>query len=230
MDDLIEIILDIEEGSTHTSNDSFSDNEQERHEGVCFKSIEGHTDDILCLDFNHPKGILVSASLDGVVRAWDLYRNQHLGNIEGHTEPVRCLQLNEARLLTGSNDCTIKQWDLSLISNEHSDETLARETFTLRGHQAAITTFDASQHMLVSGSNDRTIRQWDLETQECVLSLDVSWEFQQGNQMDYLHDFVGALQVWDFAMATGTLDGKIRMWDSKLFILRQVCMVLISLQ
>lgn len=225
IEDLNDTILDIEEGVSSTSSSSTKQTRYDEYNddyemGVCFKSFEGHMDDITCLDFNHPKGILVSASLDGEVRAWDLYRNQYLGNIEGHVLPVRCLQLNEARLLTGSNDGTIKQWDLSLIPNEpFNDTSIVKETFTLKGHQSGVTTFDADQHTLVSGSNDKTIRQWDLETQQCILSLDVLWEFNQKSNVDAVNDFVGALQFWDFALATGTSDGKIRMWDSKLCIL-----------
>lgn len=242
--------MDIEEGgsvSMKTKEDDLYDDEEDDYEiGTCFKSLEGHTDDILALDFNHPKGMLVSSSMDGTVKAWDLYRSRFLGNIEGHTRTVRCLHLNEARLLTGSDDGTIKQWDLSLIpapSSESSvfssapsspsltaiDGSIVAETFTLEGHQKEITAIDASQHTCVSGSNDKTIRQWDLETQQCVLSLDVLWASSGNNQLGVVdswldtafgygyatHDFVGALQCWDFALASGTSDGKIRMWDCK---------------
>ncbi|KAG0184038.1 Mitochondrial fission protein [Apophysomyces sp. BC1034] len=90
--------------------------------------------------------------------------------------------------------------------------------------------------MAVSGSNDKTMRQWDLETQQCILTLDVVWASKSSagststwdNMMsldhwslDSLHqtffepscDFIGSLQFWNFALASGTMDGKIRMWD-----------------
>ncbi|KAL9537819.1 hypothetical protein MBANPS3_011431 [Mucor bainieri] len=249
IDDLNDAIMDIEEGGSGRAllkserGDSDEDSDEDEVEpGTCFKTLEGHTDDVVCVDFNHPKGMLVSSSMDGSVKAWDLYRNRCLGNLEGHTGVVRCLHLNEARLLTGADDHTIKQWDLSLIppsfdsfSSTPSSPSLTAtdggggivsETFTLEGHQGEITALDASQSSVVSGSNDKTIRQWDLETQQCVLTLDVMWASKNGGggivdswldtAINYgyaAHDFVGALQFWDFALASGTSDGKIRMWD-----------------
>lgn len=280
VDDLNDAIIDIEEGgsiSGRTSkldrggNESDSDDE-DFESGTCFKTLEGHTDDVLCLDFNHPKGMLVSSSMDGTVKAWDLYRNRCLGNLEGHTGVVRCLHLNEARLLTGSDDNTIKQWDLSLIppppqsfsgssvfsstpsspSLTAIDGGIVNESFTLEGHQGEVTAIDANQSSVVSGSNDKTIRQWDLETQQCVLTLDVMWASKNGGgggggggggrgivdswldtAMNYgyaSHDFVGALQFWDFALASGTSDGKIRMWDCKYKWFLYICFTCLHFQ
>ena len=78
------------------------------------------------------------------------------------------------------------------------------------------------------------MKQWDLETQQCVLTLDVMWASNSAGSsgsswkrldqwsLDGLtsffepsHDFVGALQFWNFALASGTIDGKLRMWDCK---------------
>lgn len=195
--------------------------------------------------------MLVSSSMDGTVKAWDLYRNKCLGNLEGHQGLVRCLQLDDARLLTGSDDGTIKHWDLSLIDASSSissfsafssapsspsltatdsNNGLINETFTLEGHQSEITAIYANQHSVVSGSGDKTIKQWDLETQQCMLTLDVLWACGNSNNNNNVdswldnssssygyatHDFIGALQFWDFALASGTSDGKIRMWDCK---------------
>ncbi|KAI8639622.1 WD40-repeat-containing domain protein [Parasitella parasitica] len=255
VDDLNDTIIDIEEGGSiggrasksDRGNESDSDDE-DFESGTCYRTLEGHTDDILCLDFNHRKGMLVSSSMDGTVKAWDLYRNRCLGNVEGHKGIVRCLHLNEASLLTGSDDHTIKQWDLSLIPPPQQnfpgsslfsftpsspsltaiDGGIVNETFTLEGHQGEVTALHANQANAVSGSNDKTIRQWDLETQQCLLTLDVMWASKNGGggggvveswldtAMNYgyaAHDFVGALQFWDFALASGTSDGKIRMWD-----------------
>lgn len=89
----------------------------------------------------------------------------------------------------------------------------------------------------VSGANDKTMKQWDLETQQCVLTLDVMWatnstasssklhtqvplgQWSLDGLYDYLEmseNYIGALQFWNFALASGTIDGKIRMWDRKL--------------
>ncbi|KAI8968562.1 WD40-repeat-containing domain protein, partial [Mycotypha africana] len=201
--------------------------------GTCFKTLQAHTDDILDLDFNHPRGMLVSSSLDGTVKAWDLYRYRCLGNLEGHKSIVRCLQMEGSHLLTGSDDSTLKFWDLSTIPNSSSDSSVissstvsdeaivTNELFTLEGHRAEITAIDFNDTQIVSGSNDKTIRLWNIETQQCLSSLDVLWTSKgletssviNHNYAYAAHDFVGALQFWDFALATGTSDGKLKMWD-----------------
>lgn len=60
---------------------------------------------------------MVSSSLDDTLRVWDLRHGRCSGQLEGHANLVRCLQLDDARLLTGSDDGTIKQWDLSCFSS-----------------------------------------------------------------------------------------------------------------
>ncbi|KAI8095729.1 WD40-repeat-containing domain protein [Thamnidium elegans] len=253
IDDLNDAILDIEEGGSvrlRSDRESIDDEEEEYESGTCFKTLEGHKDDVICLDFNHPRGMMVSSSMDGTVRAWDLYRNKCLGSIEGHQGLVRCVQLDDARLLTGSDDGTIKHWDLSLIDATASSSSISsfsvfssapsspsltavssssgllNESFTLEGHQGEITCLYADRNSVVSGSGDKTIKQWDLETQQCLLTLDVLWASGNSNNIvdSWLdnstssygyaaHDFIGALQFWDSALASGTSDGKIRMWD-----------------
>lgn len=121
VDGLNEAIINVEEGGRETDSvqpdtETTTESDDEPIEpGVCYKSLQGHDDSIVCLDFNHPKGMLVSSSMDGTVRAWDLHRNVCLGSLDGHTSVVRCLDLNEARLVTGSDDGSIKYWDLSAI-------------------------------------------------------------------------------------------------------------------
>lgn len=198
--------------------------------------------------------------MDGTVKAWDLYRNKCLGNIEGHQGLVRCLQLDDARLLTGSDDSTIKYWDLSLIDATASSSSISSfsvfssapsspslapvdqnnglitESFTLEGHQGEITCLFADSNSVVSGASDKTIKQWDLERQECVLTLDVLWASGNSNSNSIVdswldnssygyaaHDFIGALQFWNSALASGTSDGKIRMWDCKLYMCVCAC-------
>ncbi|KAI9499357.1 WD40-repeat-containing domain protein [Zychaea mexicana] len=257
---------DSDAASSRTGIQDEADSEDEIYErGTCYKTLEGHADDVLCVDFNHPKGILVSSSMDGTVRAWDLHRNRCLGSLEGHTSLVRCMQLDNACLLTGSEDGSIKQWNLtaispaptpsstssaatSAVSSGRSSPELASNddnmlpvlndccVGNLEGHHAEVTALFSDQTMAVSGANDKTMKQWDLETQQCVLTLDVMWASNSAGSgssssgwramksldqwsLDGLHsffepsNFVGALQFWNFALASGTIDGKLRMWD-----------------
>jgi len=100
--------------------------------------------------------------------------------------------------------------------------------FTLEAHVAEITALHFRNDTLVSGSADKTLRQWDLVKGRCVQTLDVLWAAAQasatmgsndgqwrqtGRLPDASADFVGALQVFDAALACGTADGMVRLWD-----------------
>ena len=115
--------------------------------------------------------------------------------------------------------------------------------FTLQAHVAEITALHFRGSTLVSGSADKTLRQWDLERGRCVQTLDVLWAAAQASTINPSanatggdanttageggwwrptggrlppaaeSDFVGALQVFDAALACGTADGMVRLWD-----------------
>jgi division protein 1 len=100
--------------------------------------------------------------------------------------------------------------------------------FTLEAHVDEVTALFFRGDTLISGSADKTLRQWDLEKGRCVQTLDVMWAAAQasatmgsiegtwrqtGRLPDASADFVGALQVFDAALACGTADGMVRLWD-----------------
>ena len=113
--------------------------------------------------------------------------------------------------------------------------------FTLQAHVAEVTALHFRGSTLVSGSADKTLRQWDLEKGRCVQTLDVLWAAAQASTINPASnnggstagngssggwwrptsgrtptgdaDFVGALQVFDAALACGTADGMVRLWD-----------------
>jgi mitochondrial division protein 1 len=97
---------------------------------------------------------------------------------------------------------------------------------------------------LVSGSADKTIRVWDLNAGKCVQTIDVltviaqsanpqlaSWSIGRRAGSDWRSAsfnasargrdaspeaaFIGGLQCFENALATGTSDGIIRLWDCK---------------
>lgn len=107
---------------------------------------------------------------------------------------------------------------------------------TLDAHIGEVTALYFQGRNLVSGSADKTLRQWDLENGRCIQTLDVLWAAAQAvssnvddNAWDgdgisksssraanhTEADFVGALQCFDAALACGTADGMVRLWDCK---------------
>ncbi|USW57282.1 Putative WD40/YVTN repeat-like-containing domain superfamily [Septoria linicola] len=122
----------------------------------------------------------------------------------------------------------------------HGNGTQDCHMFTLSSHVAEVTALNLHGTTLVSGSADKTMRQWDLEKGRCVQTLDVLWAAAQattlstpvpgtslngtanegswwkptgGRLQNAEADFIGALQVFDTALACGTADGMVRLWD-----------------
>ena len=86
------------------------------------QTLSGHSTPITTLDFSEPYGTLISAAQDDPQpRAWDLLSGQEIGRLPGHTGTVKCLQVEDHVCLTGSEDSTIRLWDLRRVENEDVD-------------------------------------------------------------------------------------------------------------
>ncbi|KAK4617660.1 Mitochondrial division protein 1 [Fulvia fulva] len=125
---------------------------------------------------------------------------------------------------------------LPLQATYQSDAMAECHMLTLQAHVAEVTALNFNGNTLVSGSADKTLRQWDLENGRCMQTLDVMWAAAQastlnppakqevseaggwwrptgGRVQSAEADFIGALQVFQTALACGTADGMVRLWD-----------------
>lgn len=123
------------------------------------RTLAGHTDGVLCLQFNERLSrpafpVLISGSNDRTVRVWNMETGQQLHCLRGHTRAVRALQFDEVTLITGSMDYTLKVWDWRR----------GKCINTLRGHTEGVVCLNYDSNVLASGSVDSTINVWNLRT------------------------------------------------------------------
>ncbi|CAJ0961759.1 unnamed protein product, partial [Mesorhabditis belari] len=114
--------------------------------------------------------------------------------LKGHDEHlVNCLQIHSGRIVAGSNDDTLRVWNVD-------DAQLA---FTLTGHMDAIWTTLVSDDgkYTVSGSSDQTVRIWCGQT-------GVQRHVLQGHT-----DTVTCISLHGTTLVSGSEDGTLRVWD-----------------
>ncbi|ROT40607.1 mitochondrial division protein [Sodiomyces alkalinus F11] len=182
--------------------------------GRCMGLLEGHAASVRALQVED--NILATGSRDATIRLWDLSR--------AHYDP------HGGQFGRGGDE------DDDGIAFENPDDQPVEppegsmadcELITLRAHVDEITALHFRGDIMVSGSSDKTLRHWDLEKGRCVQTLDVMWaaaqasaslgsesSWRQTNRaLDRTADFVGAVQVFESALACGTADGMVRLWD-----------------
>lgn len=176
--------------------------------------LEGHTASVRTLQVED--NILATGGMDATIRLWDLSKahydphGSHFGKDDEEDDGMAFENPDDQPVdpPAGSmSDCAL---------------------FSLQAHVDEITALHFRGDVLVSGSADKTIRHWDLEKGRCVQTLDVMWAAAQASASvstgeeawrqtnrapDQTADFVGALQVFDSALACGTADGMVRLWD-----------------
>lgn len=182
--------------------------------GRCIGILEGHTASVRALQVED--NILATGGADATIRLWDLSRSTYdpygYGKDENEDEDAIAFENPD---------------DQPVDPPEGSMDDCA--LYTLEAHVDEVTALHFRGDVLVSGSADKTIRHWDLERGRCVQTLDVMWAAAQasatsgttatggwrpsGRSTSASADFVGALQVFETALACGTADGLVRLWD-----------------
>jgi division protein 1 len=180
--------------------------------------LEGHLSSVRCLQVEDD--IVATGSMDASIRLWDLSKAQYA--------PRESNRINKEEPEEDDGLDFENEGDPPPPPPPNSMQDCP--LFSLEAHVAEITALHFRGDTLVSGSADKTLRQWDLEKGRCVQTLDVLWAAAQadvsigsqssgsqwrqpGRLPDATADFVGALQVFDAALACGTADGMVRLWD-----------------
>ncbi|KAE9970640.1 Mitochondrial fission protein [Venturia inaequalis] len=191
--------------------------------GRCMGMLDGHLSSVRCLQVEEE--IVATGSMDASIRLWDLSRAQYAP--QDHGSKIN-KQADEEDADEDDDGLTFQN-EGDEPPPPHPNSMADCPLFKLEAHVAEVTALHFRGNTLVSGSADKTLRQWDLEKGRCVQTLDVLWAAAQASATsgipssaatsggrgprDASADFVGALQCFDAALACGTADGMVRLWD-----------------
>lgn len=198
--------------------------------GRCIGLLEGHQASVRCLQVED--NLVATGSMDASIRLWDLSQADYFPYDD--TESQSTIPEGDEN----DDQSAIREPAPQPRAQHHSTNMRDCALNTLSGHVAEITALHFRGDTLVSGSADKTLRQWDLTKGRCVQTLDVLWAAAQASAIintnstssnstnnpngfrntgsripDSSADFVGALQCFDAALACGTVDGMVRLWD-----------------
>ncbi len=147
--------------------------------------LEGHKEIVLCVDHSADGRLLASGSKDRTARIWAPIESSSdwgygcVAVCEGHAESVGAIAMSRKLeeeststtprfLFTGSQDRTIKMWDVSSVAtaaSEGVDVERCKSMTTLKAHDKDINSLDVAPNdrYLVSGSQDRTAKIFEIE-------------------------------------------------------------------
>ena len=197
--------------------------------GRCIGLLEGHLSSVRCLQVED--SLVATGSMDATVRLWDLgqaeYTVPQSNRINKKQRKSAVDEDGNPRTPHSSDD----EDDFASAPNSPPPSNMRDcALHALSAHVAEVTALHFHNNGLISGSADKTLRQWDLEKGRCIQTLDVLWAAAQASAThgssistaglrsraagaDSEADFVGALQCFDAALACGTADGMVRLWD-----------------
>ncbi|XP_076026765.1 transducin beta-like protein 3 [Genypterus blacodes] len=179
--------------------------------------LYGHTDTVLSLDVFRKGFLFASCSKDKSVRVWQMDagsgRVHCVAQGSCHANAVgsiSCSKMKVSFVVSGSQDCTVKVWDLpadlSTTGPDDMHQLTARATEKAHDKDINSVAVSPNDKLLASGSQDRTAKLWSVAGEGAVGLLGVFRGHRRG--------------VWavcfspvDQVLATSSADGAAKLWS-----------------
>ncbi|KAL6057847.1 Scytalone dehydratase [Balamuthia mandrillaris] len=147
---------------------------------------------VWCLQYDSHTQKVVAGYENAEVGVWDLRMEALIATLHGHQQGVRALQFDSQMLATGSNDYTVKLWDMNTFT----------EFATLKGRNMIwCLQFDESK--ILTGGKEVTLEIWDRN----------NLDFHRTHEWQESTGSVSCLHFQDHLLASGSSSGVINIAD-----------------
>ncbi|KAJ1731867.1 Mitochondrial fission protein [Coemansia biformis] len=190
----------------------------------------GHYGAVTAVDSDSVLGLVASGSLDTQVRIWDTETGECKHTISGHSDIVRQVQFHDRFLLTASNDCHIRMWDLSLLDSvkPRASTMVLREEY-VPGSQQCGSTGSASDAAAAGASPDTdggahtkmTLESTTPPMTPTIFRYMPPLELCCENTLIGHADAVTCFQATGDTLISGSADKTVREWDLVTGAMRQ---------
>ncbi len=130
----------------------------------CTHRYTGHSKGVQAIEFFPGTGhLLLSGSLDGTCKVWDVYNNRELRRTySGHSAAVRCINFNPdgTRFLSGGFDRFLRLWD--------TETGQCIQTITNRKVPYAAKFYPLNDNVFIAGMSDNRLYAFDWTSGEMV--------------------------------------------------------------
>ncbi|SCV39827.1 related to vegetatible incompatibility protein HET-E-1 [Fusarium fujikuroi] len=172
---------------------------------------------VTCLTFTENSCMLISGSSDNFIRVWDA-TGGCVKVLKGHSETIMFLSVCKSQLASGSQDGTVKLWDLSdIVSDQarqeqrssvhacdYSTRTSMQSSYLSEDVRMDSLFFSSTGSMLASVSHEATYI-WDTKTDTCTDIL----LYGEASGLDGI-----SFTPDDKLVAMKGADGKLGVWDT----------------
>lgn len=176
--------------SLATTDSQSSSLQDSSYLGADVALLKGHEDIVICLDVDWSGHWLVTGAKDNTARLWkiDHVKKSYLGagTFTGHAESLGAIALPSSTppvgsaankdplnhpptfFLTGSQDRTIKRWDVAKASSGKEANAARKALYTRKAHDKDINALSVNHNstLFASASQDRTVKIWSVEDGE----------------------------------------------------------------
>ena len=169
------------------------------NEGDAVKTLQGHTNYLMCVNFNPQSNLIVSGSFDETVRIWDVKTGRCLKTLPAHSDPVSAVRPPPplpAAVACRSRPATAAR---KAARAQTFAQLLAKRTFVWQ------VSFNRDGTLIASSSYDGLCRVWDTATGQCLKTLICD---ENNPPVSYVTFSPNGKYI-----LAATLDNKLKLWN-----------------